>query len=84
VFVYLKNAGLADNKDIDWSKTKVVRLASEQIGKDLWRQVHDVTYEKKSGERLEAIVVNDASMEECSMAGGPMFLVSKALGSHRK
>jgi hypothetical protein len=38
-FVHLKNAGLADNNSIDFSKTKTVRLASEKTGKDLWHQV---------------------------------------------
>ena len=68
-FVHLKNAGLADNSSIDFSKTKTVRLASEKIGKDLWHQVYDVTFTKKSGDPVEAIAVHDASQEECSMSG---------------
>ena len=52
-------------------------LASEKIDKDLWRQVYDVKYEKTSGELLEAIVVHEASSDECSMGGGDVFLVSR-------
>ncbi len=78
-FVQMKNAGLADNASIDSSKTKTVRLASEKRGKDLWHQVYDVTFTKKSGEVLEAIAVHDASSEECSMTGVEVFVVSKHL-----
>lgn len=34
-FVHLKNAGLIDKERIDFTKTSVVRLASEKVGKDL-------------------------------------------------
>ena len=73
----LRSAGLAPPKSIDYSKTKTVRLASEKINKDLWRQVYDVKYEKTSGELLEAIVVHEASSDECSMGGGDVFPVSQ-------
>jgi hypothetical protein len=79
-FVNLKNAGLLDNGDIDWStKTNIrtVRIASEKIGKDLWHQVYDVTFKKTSGETLEALVVHDASFEECSMTSPDVYIVSK-------
>ena len=77
VFVRLKNASLADNYNIDFSKTKVVPLASQLIGKDLYRQVHHVTYFKFSGEAIEAITVNDASHQECSMSGVDIFLIKQ-------
>jgi hypothetical protein len=78
VFVRLKNAGLVDNYNIDFSKTKVVRLASQRIGKDLYRQVHHVTYFfKLTGETIEAITVNDASHQECSMSGVDIFLIKQ-------
>jgi hypothetical protein len=78
-FVHMKNAGLADNASIDSSKTTTVRLASEKKGKGLWHQVYYVTFTKKSGEVLEAIAVHDASLEECSMSGVEVFVVSKHL-----
>jgi hypothetical protein len=83
-FVHLKNAGLADNYSIDFSKTKTVRLASEKIGKDLWHQVYHVTFTKKSGDAIEAIAVHDASQEECSMTGVEVFVVSKHLNPEGK
>jgi hypothetical protein len=79
-FVHMKNAGLVDNSSVDFSKTKTVRLASQKVGKDLWRQVYHVTYTKKSGEAIEAIAVHDASMEECSMTGVDVYVISRHLG----
>jgi len=83
-FVHLKNAGLADNHSVDFSKTKTVRLASEKIGKDLWHQVYHVTFTKKSGDAIDAIAVHDASQEECSMTGVEVFVVSKHLNPEGK
>jgi len=79
-FVHLKNARLTDNNKLDFSKTKTTRLASEKIGKDLYRQVHHVVFTEKSGVKLEVITVNDASSEECSMSGVQVFVVSRELG----
>ena len=75
----LKNDGLLRNDEIDFEKTTTVRLASEQTAKDLWHQVYLVTFSKKSGGSVQAIVVHDASMEECSMSGVQVFAVSKRL-----
>ena len=83
-FVHLKNAGLADSSNFDFSKNKTVRLASEKIGKDLWLQVYHVTFTKKSGGAVEAIAVHDASQEECSMSGVEVFFISKHLNPERK
>lgn len=83
-FGYLKNAGLADNDNIDFNKTKTSRVASEKVGKNLWHQVYDVVFTKKSGEEVEAIAVHDASEEECSMSGVEVFVVSKHLNPENK
>lgn len=82
-FAHLKNAGLADNDSMDFPKTKTSRVASENVGKDLWHQVYNVTFTKKSGETIEAIAVTDASLEECSMSGVEVFVVSKHLNPGR-
>ncbi len=79
-FVNLKNAGLIDNERVDPSKTTVVRLASQQVDSDLYRQVHRVTFVEKSGQRLEAIAVNDATNAECSGSGVRVYVVSRELG----
>jgi hypothetical protein len=74
----LKNAGLVDNYTTDFKKTKVTRIASQRIGKDLYRQVHDIVFVAKSGQTLvEVITVNDASHEECSMTGVEVYVVGK-------
>ena len=79
-FVHLKNAGITDNDKIRWEQRKVHRLSSEQIGKDLYRQVHLVTFAEKSGNAIEVITVNDASHEECSMSAVDVYVISKHLG----
>jgi hypothetical protein len=79
-FVNLKNAGLTDNYRLDFTKTKVVLLASEKIGKDLYRQIHLVTFTQKTGETIEVITSNEASHQECSMSGVQVFVISKRLG----
>ncbi len=79
-FVHMKNAGLVNNEDIDFSRTKTVRIASQKIGKDLWHQVYLVTFTKKPGGAIEAIAVHDASTQECSMTGVEVFVISKRLG----
>jgi len=83
-FVHFKNAALADNDSIDFSRTKTVRLASEKIGKDLWRQVYRVLFTKKSGDTIEAIAVHNASQGDCSMTGVEVFAVSKHLNAEGK
>ena len=78
-FTHLKNAGLTVSGKIDLSRTEVVRLASEQIGKDLYRQVHRVVFLEHVGNKIEVITINDASLEECSMGDVEVFLISKKL-----
>lgn len=78
-FSQMKNAGITDNDQLDFTKTRTVRLTSEKIGKDLYRQVYLVTFMRKDGHALEAITVSDASNEECSMSNVRVFVVSRQL-----
>ena len=78
-FASMKNAGIVTNADIDFSKTRTARLASERIGKNSWHQVYLVKFAKTSGDSLEAIAVHDASSEECSMTAVEVYVVSKHL-----
>ena len=78
-FSHLKNEGLINNTDIDLDKTLVKRIASEEIRKDLYRQVHEVNFHKKIGTQIKVITVNNASQEECSMSSVEIFLVSKGI-----
>lgn len=79
-FGHLKNANITNNDALDFTKTKTVRLASEKIGKDLYRQIHHITFTEKSGRKIEVITSNNASNVECSMSGVEVFIVSKRLG----
>ncbi|MGA9632201.1 MAG: hypothetical protein WBQ63_12310 [Candidatus Acidiferrales bacterium] len=76
----LQNAGITGGNKIDFSKSKTVRLVSQKIGKDLYRQVYDVTFTEYSGRKIEAIAIHDASNQECSMSDVQLFVVSQRLG----
>jgi hypothetical protein len=80
VFTSMKNAGLIKNDQLDFRRTKVRRISSERIGRDLWRQVLFVQYYRNDGSPVEAIAVSDASQEECSMGDVQVYLVSRKLG----
>lgn len=77
--VRLQNAGLLKREQIDFAKTQVVRLASEAIGTDLYRQIHKVTFFRKSGVPVVIITTNEVSSQECSMSSVEVFVVSKQL-----
>lgn len=83
-FGYLQNAGITNNYKLDFKKTKVTRLASEKIGKDLYRQVTYIVFTEKSGKKIAVITVNDVSFEECSMSGGEIFVIAKHSGQSDK
>jgi len=75
----LINAGIIDRDKLDFTKTKTIRLASEQIGRDLYRQIHLVTFTEKDGNVVEVITSNEASNVECSMSSVEVFVISKRL-----
>ncbi len=79
-FVHLKNAGVTTNEKIDFQKTKTTRLASEKIGKDLYRQIHLITFTEKTAKRIVVITSNEASSQECSMSGVRVFVINRQLG----
>lgn len=81
-FTYLKNAGVLNNDELNYSKTTITRLSSEKIGKDLYRQIHLIRFTKKSGARIVVITINDASNIECSMSDVAVYLVAKELGNY--
>lgn len=78
-YVHLKNAGIINSEQIDFSKTKTVRLASERIGDDEYRQIHHVVFTRTDGSEIEVITSNVASTEECSLSDVEVFVVSTHL-----
>jgi hypothetical protein len=82
--VNMKNAGILTNDQVDFKKTTSKKLSYEKIGKDLYRQVHLVTFERKDHKSLQAIVWSDASSEECSMGSAQVFVISQTLGTAPK
>ena len=79
-FVHLKNAGFLNSQNIDLKKTKVELIVSKEVSKGLYRQIHLVTFEKKSGEVIKVITINDASIAECSMSAVNVYVISERLG----
>jgi len=78
--VMLQNAGfLNSQQDIDESKTEATRLAAQKIGKDLYAQVYDITFYKKSGGAIHVITHNTLSKEECSAGHIEVYVVSKKI-----
>jgi hypothetical protein len=71
---------MTDPTKIDESKTHIVRLASEKIGKDLYRQIYDITFVEKTGATIRVVTSNKASWQECSMSGVDVYVVSRHLG----
>jgi len=85
VGVRLKNLNLIQHIGV-YDKIEVNLLASEQLpskGRAIFRQVHKVTIHDK-GNVFTAIIVNDASREECSEAGGDIFFIGMECATDRK
>ena len=78
-YVYLKNEGILAPERVDFKRVKSAMIASQHIRTNLWRQVFRVTFPLKAGGKVEAIVVNDTSIEECSMSTPQIFLVARQL-----
>lgn len=74
------NAGITNIDKIYFTKTVTTRVASEQIGKDLFRRVHNVVFTEKSGNTIEVITVSDASSEECPMGAFDVYQVKNHFG----
>ncbi|MET1536747.1 hypothetical protein [Burkholderia sola] len=75
----LKNAGITDPTKLDQSRTTAVLLASEKIGKDLYRQIYDITFVDKSGAKVQVVTSSKASSSECSMSGVDVYVVSRKI-----
>ena len=68
---------------LDHSKPTVKLLASEKIGKDLYRQIHLVRFVKKTGEPVSAITVNEALHQECSTTEADVYEDRTSSGDFR-
>jgi hypothetical protein len=71
----LKNAGVIRLPEIDFERTTSTQIASQKIGPDRWRQVFEVTFHRKDGEKIQAIAVSDASSGECSMGDVTVYRI---------
>lgn len=77
---YLRNAGLLDTSQVDFKKSTVTQIASQRIGKDLYRQIQLVRFVKQNGGVVQAVTTHDASHVECSMSGVDIYPVLNKLG----
>jgi len=78
-FVELKNNGFTTNDKLDFNKTISIRISSEKIAEDLYKQVHLVTYVEKKGKVFQLITINNASSEECSMSDVEVYLIKSKI-----
>ena len=81
-YAQLKNAGLVAPETVDFSKVRVVLLAQQKIGKDLYRQIHEIAYPLKSGSLVRVITTSNASSEECSISSVKIRVVGQTLGEY--
>ena len=79
-FVHLKNPRVTNNENVDFSRVKSMRVPSERIGKDPYRQVHLVTFVERSGNEIEIVTVSDGPSQECSMGPVDVYIVSRHFG----
>ena len=77
--VKLEAIGVVKAAELDPSRTKTNRLASEQVTPGRYRQIHETVFVKKSGATVRVITSSLASSEECSESGVEVFVVSKHL-----
>lgn len=80
--VVLKNSGITDPTKLDESKTEAVQIASEPIGKGIYKQVYDITFHEKSGRTIEVVTSGKASWEECSISGVDVYIVFRKFNSN--
>ena len=78
-FMKLKAAGLIKSSEVDHQRTKTVRLASEKISQNRYRQVHEITFFEKTGRRVDVIANSVVSSDECSESDVEVFVISKRL-----
>jgi len=80
----MKDAGIVTNDQLDFKKNHVEKISLRKIGKDLYRQVHLVTFERKNHKLVQAVVMNDASSDECAMGNTQIFVISQTFGDAPK
>ena len=78
-FMKLKAAGLIKSSEVVHQRTKTVRLASEKISQNRYRQVHEITFFEKSGRRVDLIANSVVSSDECLESDVEVFVISKRL-----
>ena len=81
-YAQLKNTGLLTPDSVDFPKIHVALLAQQEIGKDLYLQIHEITFPLKSGSVVRAVTTSNASSEECSMSSVKIRVVDQVLGDY--
>lgn len=77
-YAWFKNAGLLTPGQVDFARARSELIASQKIGRDLYRQVFKVAFQLKGGRTLAAITVSDASSHECSMSAVTVYHIADA------
>lgn len=83
-YACFKNNNFVTPEEIDFSKTKTMRLISESKSNGKYRQAYFVRFVKKNGEHLDSIAIHDSSDQECSESGVQVFLINKYFDEEQK
>jgi hypothetical protein len=76
----LKNSGMIAGDDIQEKRTKIELMASEKIGRYLYRQVYHMTFYGATGKVIDVITNNQASSVECSVSAVDVYVTGKNIG----
>ena len=79
-FVQLINQNILTNSQVDFKKSKVKLLASQELTKNIYTQVHEVQFLRTDGSHIRVITENRASVFECSEGPVKVYLVSQIFG----
>jgi hypothetical protein len=79
-YARLKNAGVLASDTTAFDETKVQLMAQEEIGSDLYRQIHLVSFARTTGDKVLVVTSSSASSEECSMSPVDVYVVREHIG----
>jgi hypothetical protein len=81
-YLKLKDQKLIKPNDVIENKTKSVLIASEKINKNLYKDVHLITFFLKNNTTIKVISINYSSPEECSMSDVEVYLIKSKISGN--
>ena len=81
-YLKLKDQKLINPDSVIENKTKSILIASEKINKNLYKDVHLITFFLKNNTTIKVIAINNSSPEECSMSDVDIYLIKSKISGH--